>query len=406
MAEALVDRRLVAALAISPRIAGNGALERARPPGSVDDMRGSCVSCSSVAVLVLLVAGCTTDEGLESTTVPLTSGIALPTSGATETSAEEDTADPVEKLDVEGATGSTPCAEGGDCGECIPSTHVPCDQAADSMIAALGLNCPGDAQVQVTTFGHPAAMSVRTGFGATNEWAPREGSAFAVLGSGFTTDLDLQTPPGDFNIDPTHCNDDLGGMYDMGTNLPAPIRTNDVGGDCSMNAALLGTGDCSNTIQAQFNQGGSANDYTEIRIVADVPLTNNSVNYDFAFFSTEYPWYYGSAFNDMYIGWLESESWTGNISFDQNGQPISLNAGFLDFRDDNAALPQFNGTCMKQHAGTKWLQSVAPVTPGETITLVLAVFDLSDSILDSYVFLDNFGWGCEGTDRPSTTPVG
>ncbi|MEX1362960.1 MAG: choice-of-anchor L domain-containing protein, partial [Nannocystaceae bacterium] len=282
----------------------------------------------------------------------------------------------------------------------------PCDEGANSMISALGLNCPGDALVEVTTFGNPAAMSVRTGFGGTGEWNPREGSAFAVLGSGFTTDLDLETPFGDPDIGPTHCNDDLGAEYDVGTALPAPLLTNDVAGDCSTNDALLGTGDCSNTIQGQFSQGGSANDYTEIRIVADVPITNNSVSYDFAFFSTEYPFYFGSAFNDMYIGWLESESWTGNISFDSAGNPISLNAGFLDFRDDGGALPEFAGTCMRQHAGTTWLNSTAPVTPGETITLVLAVFDLSDSILDSYVFLDNFGWGCDGEDTPQTNPVG
>ncbi len=177
-------------------------------------------------------------------------------------------------------------------------------------------------------------------------------------------------------------------------------------GDCASNPALLGTGDCSNTINGQFSQGGAANDYTEIRIVADVPMTNNSLNYDFAFFSTEFPYYFNSAFNDMYVGWLESESWTGNISFDDIGNPISLNAGFLDFKDNNGSLPELDNTCMKYHAGTRWVQSVAPVTPGEQITLVLAVFDLSDSILDSYVFLDNFGWGCEGEDTPSTTPVG
>jgi hypothetical protein len=368
-------------------------------------MRGSCVSCSSLVALAIVLAGCVSADDLETTTTPLTNGFPLTTSGP-DTSDDDPAESTGGKLDVEGGTGVTPCAEGGDCGECIPSTHEPCDQGASNMIAALGLNCPGDAQVEVTTFGSPAAMAVRTGFGATAEWAPREGSAFAVLGSGLTTDLDLETPPGDLDIDPLHCNDDLGAMYDMGTSLPAPIQTVDVGGDCAMNPALLGTGDCSNTINGQFSQGGSANDYTEIRIVADVPITNNSLNYDFAFFSTEYPFYFGSAFNDMYIGWLESESWTGNISFDTSGNPISLNAGFLDFRDDGAGLAEFDGTCMKQHAGTKWLQSVAPVTPGETITLVLAVFDLSDSILDSYVFLDNFGWGCDGDDTPSTTPVG
>jgi hypothetical protein len=357
-------------------------------------------------MLTLIVAGCIADPGeLDSTGIPLTTGFPPPTSGP-DTSDDPAESDTGLKLDVEGATGPDPCAEGGDCGECIPSTHEPCDQGADSMISALGLNCPGDAQVEVSTGGnHPGAMSVRTGFGPTGEWAPREGSAFAVLGSGFTTDLDLETPAGDPDIDPTHCNDDLG-AYDPGATLPAPIQVVDVGGDCATNPALLGTGDCSNTISSQFNQGGSANDYTEVRIVAAVPMTNNSLNYDFAFFSTEYPFYFGSAFNDMYVGWLESESWTGNISFDTMGNPISLNAGFLDFRDDGGSLAEFGGTCMRQHAGTKWLQSVAPVTPGETITLVLAVFDLSDSILDSYVFLDNFGWGCDGDDTPSTTPVG
>ncbi|MCX4247214.1 choice-of-anchor L domain-containing protein [Paraliomyxa miuraensis] len=370
-------------------------------------MRELALACSSLLTLGVLASGCTDDSSSdEATTVPFTTGIT--TLPLTSTGSEDDPGDDtLGKLDVVMGTGDTmPCAEGGDCGECVPSTHTPCDQGANSMISALGLNCPGDAQVEVTTFGSPAAMAVRTGFGATGEWDPREGSAFAVLGSGFVTDLDLPTPPGDLDIDPTHCNDDLGLEYDMGTTLPAPIQVYDVSGDCATNPALLGTGDCSNTIEGQFNQGGSANDYTEIRIVADVPVTNNSINYDFAFFSTEYPWYYNSAFNDMYIGWLESESWTGNISFDNMGNPISLNAGFLDFRDDGGGLAEFQGTCMARHAGTKWLQSVAPVTPGETITLVLAVFDLSDSILDSYVFLDNFGWGCEGDSTPMTNPIG
>ncbi|MCH9682075.1 MAG: choice-of-anchor L domain-containing protein [Deltaproteobacteria bacterium] len=338
-----------------------------------------------------------------------TTNFPVPTAAPQTGTGDEDMgADTMEKLDVGVGTGSAPCAEGeGGCeGKCVPSDHVPCDEGANDMIAALGLNCPGDAQVEVTTFGNPAAMSVRTGFGGTGQWDPREGSAFAVLGSGFTTDLDLETPALDLDVDPTHCNDDLGAEYDMGATLPAPIQTTDVGGDCAADNSLLGMGDCSNTIQGQFSQGGAANDYTELRIVAEVPANNNSLSYDFAFFSTEYPWYYNTPFNDMYIGWLESESWTGNISFDNQGNPISLNAGFLDFTDDGGGLPEFAGTCMSRHAGTTWLNSTAPVSPGETITLVLAVFDLSDSALDSYVFLDNFGWGCDGTDTPTTNPVG
>ncbi len=316
-----------------------------------------------------------------------------------------DTNDDGDKLDVGGTGGVIPCAEGEVCDECVEMEHTPCDGDSTDLFNAIGLNCPGAPTVTGTVDGSPAAIGLRTGFGPTMQWNAREGSKFAVIGSGFVGDLDMPTPAGDLDVGPTHCNDDLG-AFDPGAVLPAPLLVNDVTGDCVADNTLLGSGDCSNTIQSQFSQGMAANDYTEMRVVAMVPPTNNSISYDFAFFSVEYPFYFGSAFNDMYVGWLESESWTGNISFDEQGKPISLNAGFLDFRDDGGVRPEFQGTCMSRHAGTKWLSTTAPVTPGEEITLVFAIFDLSDSILDSYAFIDNFQWGCEGTDHPSTTPVG
>jgi hypothetical protein len=312
-----------------------------------------------------------------------------------------------EKLDVGAGTGDLECQEGEQCDECVVSEHTPCDSDSADLFNAIGLNCPDSTTVMGTVEGSMLAMGTRVGFGTTMQWAPREGTKFAVLGSGLISDLDIETPAGDLDAGPTHCNDDLGPEFDKGAQLPAPVRVNNVAGDCAADPGLLGSGDCSNTIQDQFTQGMAANDYTEMRIVAPVPPSNNSISYDFAFFSTEYPFYYGSQFNDMYIGWLESESWTGNISFDEMGNAISLNAGFLDFRDDGGNMrPEFDATCMKRHAGTKWLSSTAPVSPGEQITVVFAIFDLSDSILDSYVFIDNFIWGCDGTDHPTTKPVG
>ncbi len=289
--------------------------------------------------------------------------------------------------------------------ECTIPEHVSCDGAGNDLFQAIGLNCPGELQVQSTTMGPAGALGVRTSFGGNGTFAPREGNRYAVIGSGLVADLDSETPGGDSNSFPTHCNDDLGGN-DPGGTLPAPLRTNDVGGDCSMNPALVGTGDCSNTINAQFTQGGEANDYVEMRFELDVPPDVISFSYDFAFFSVEYPDYFGSVFNDMYVGWLESELWTGNISFDAQGNPISLNAGFLDFKDDGGNLAEFDNTCMKQHAGTNWLTTTAGVSPDEHITVVFAIFDLSDSILDSYAFIDNFAWGCDPTGMPSTEPEG
>jgi len=306
--------------------------------------------------------------------------------------------------------GSPDAATGADKGcdtecECTIPEHVPCDAGTSDPFLAIGLNCPGELQVQDSTSGPASAIGVRTGFGGNGTFDPREGQVFAVIGSGLVADLDNETPAFDFDASPTHCNDDIG-AYDPGGTLPAPLKPTDVGGDCVATPALLGTGDCSNTIQGQFDQGGDANDYVELRFELDVPPDVISFSYDFAFFSTEYPWYYGDVFNDMYVGWLESEAWTGNISFDAQGNPISLNAGFLEFQDDNANLPEFEGTCMKQHAGTNWLTSTAGVVPGEHITVVFAVFDLSDSILDSYAFIDNFQWGCDPTGTPQTEPEG
>lgn len=325
------------------------------------------------------------------------------TGNAGSTTIKFDIGDPPET--TSGSTTEDPCANTGTEGcSCSIPEHTPCDNSADPF-RAMGLNCPGEFQVNASTDGSPEAIGVRTSFGANVVFNPREGQAYAVIGSGKVIELNNQTPAFDPDLGPTYCNDDLG-AYDKGANLPAPIMTNNVGGDCTQNMGLLGTGDCSNTIAGQFNQGGSANDYTELRFTAQVPQDVTSFSYDFAFFTTEWPAYAGSSFNDMYIGWLTSELWTGNISFDQNGNPISLNAGFLAYQDNGANLPEFTGTCMRQHAGTKWLQSTTGVVPGETITVVFAIFDLSDSILDSYAFLDNFQWGCEPSGQPSTEPIG
>lgn len=342
----------------------------------------------------------------------MTGGSETEATGGSETEATTGTSATTIKFDIgdapETTTGSTtddPCANTGTDGcSCSIPEHTPCDAGADPF-QAIGLNCPGEFQVGAVTDGSPEAIGVRTSFGANATFNPREGQSYAVIGSGKVLELSNQTPGFDSDLSPTYCNDDLGN-YDKGATLPAPLMTNNVAGDCTVNMGLLGTGDCSNTIQGQFSQGGTANDYTEMRFTALVPNDVTSFSYDFAFFTTEWPAYAGSGYNDMFVGWLTSELWTGNISFDQNGNPISLNAGFLAFQDGGANIPEFTGTCMRQHAGTNWLQSTTGVVPGETITVAFAIFDLADSVLDSYAFLDNFQWGCEPSGEPSTEPIG
>ena len=298
-------------------------------------------------------------------------------------------------------SGSDDDSGGGDTGgACNVPANTPCD--GDGVRAALGL-C--DTDLDMSTQGADESIGVRVGLGGTSTWDATEGSTFAVIGSGMVVDLDLETPAGDSNMSPTHCSDDMNDT-DPGTTLPAPLDTTAVVGDCVETPGLIGTGDCSNTLAQQFSGGGSAFDYAAIRLEGTVPDGVRSLSYDYAFFTAEYPAYVDGTFNDMHVGWLESESWTGNIAFDGAGGPISVNSAFLDVRDDAANLEEFDGTCMRGHAGTQWLRATAPVSPGEDITLVLAAFDMGDGIIDSYAFLDNVTWSCDAVTHPTNALVG
>jgi hypothetical protein len=295
--------------------------------------------------------------------------------------------------------------DGGQINTCGAPSPVVCDGMDDDPWHALGLNCPGGPQVGGTYTGYNEALHVHEGnIGTYNPppFPPREGTKIVIMSSGHASDL-LQA--GLFASNENPGNDPF--------SLPPPMTDTPVSPteDCADNPGLVGTGDCSNTISAQWNQGNGAFDYAELRITAEVPAATFGFSYDLAMFSTEYPVWYHTAFNDMYIAWLESEQWTGNVSFDEAGNPISLNAGFLDYKDAPnpydcpapCTAPELQGTAMQGHAGTKWLTTTAGVVPGETMELVMAVFDLSDNVLDTVVLLDNWHWECEG-GPPVTIP--
>ena len=280
---------------------------------------------------------------------------------------------------------------------CAAPNPMSCDTDDDDPWHAIGLNCPAGPQVDGSFSGNAQQIYVHQGnFGTSDAFPPREGEKFVILSSGVAQQMvtsvggTISSPMGGGNL----------------PNLPPPMNRQPVSATetCADNPALVGTGDCSNTIDVQYSQGGTANDLAYMRLSAVVPENTFGFTYDFAFFSVEYPAYYQTQFNDMYVAWLESEGWTGNISFDEFGSPISLNAGFLDFKDAPnpfdcpapCTAPELAGTAAQGHAGTRWLTTNAPVVPGETIEVYFAIFDLADTALDSAVILDNWLWTCEG----------
>jgi hypothetical protein len=172
--------------------------------------------------------------------------------------------------------------------------------------------------------------------------------------------------------------------------------------------ALPASASCMGTCPA----GSGANDGVNLRLTIRVPTNAQSFSYFFRFFSYEYWVYSCTVYNDFYLALYQSGAIglpaDGNISFDSANNPVSVNNGFFEVciphptytcrscPSGNAELAgtgmcsSFPSTC--PGGGTVWLETTAPVVPGEIITLDLMIFDVSDGVLDSLSLLDNFQW--------------
>ena len=188
-------------------------------------------------------------------------------------------------------------------------------------------------------------------------------------------------------------------------------------------------------------QAKDVHDVIDIVLTLKAPNNASGVQFDLNFFSSEWPAYICSKYNDGFIAYLSAKGFNNgtpdNMSFDAKKNPVSVNNGFFDRCTPNVdigcadtAIPgtsqcpggtgELAGTGFAEvgqwcsiYSGNKsssaggatgWLTSKAPVQAGETFTLELMIWDTGDSDLDSSVLLDNFKWA-EGevtvvTDRP------
>jgi len=169
-------------------------------------------------------------------------------------------------------------------------------------------------------------------------------------------------------------------------------------------------------------------DYIELALEILVPTNAQSFDFNFHFFSAEYPEWITSKFNDTFWVQLHSKKFTGNISFDKNGTPIRIKSAFFDICDPDPTEPQTTGMCSQpasvltgtgyardcatgyggQEANggsTGWLHTSSPVTPGETIKLVFSIFDKGDHKWDSAVLIDNFRWKLAPAANPFTGTI-
>lgn len=153
-------------------------------------------------------------------------------------------------------------------------------------------------------------------------------------------------------------------------------------------------------------------DISSLTLDLQVPANARSLSFDFNFMSVEFPEFVGLGFNDTFLALVESEAFTGNVSFDSMGNRVSINVGFFD-----VCAPSLSPSCTGEAdllgtgfengttddgGGTGWLTTTTPVIPGEKITVTFMIYDEGDDILNSTVLIDNFRWGLEDVDGPIT----
>jgi hypothetical protein len=159
-----------------------------------------------------------------------------------------------------------------------------------------------------------------------------------------------------------------------------------------------GMNDCSDSLYDHWIGNGWNDPFDKLWMQMDltVPIETEGYIFDFAYFSSEFPFYYNTEYNDLFIAWSTSETYTGNITF-VNDAPLTItsleDANAFQYKNNAAQLA---GTGFEGHAGTGWFVARGSAAPEETFELTFFIADMSDEILATVVLLDNFRWECAG----------
>ncbi|AKV04128.1 hypothetical protein AKJ09_10791 [Labilithrix luteola] len=265
---------------------------------------------------------------------------------------------------------------------------------------------------------------------------PREGASLGVLSTGYAQEYDGSSGKafGGEEYNPSR-RDVIQNGKDWGTEGAVPPGFPKAAAGCE--------------------QSNKTRDVVTVKLELKAPPNVSGIQFDFNFYSGEWPAYICSPFNDGFIAYLVAKGFNGgaadNISFDKNNNPVSVNNGFFDRCTPNVdtgcakdlntgkrlAKPGTSecpgGTAELEGTGfglegnwcaaysfdrlsgnitspgkksvnggaTGWLTSKAPVQAGETFTIEFMIWDTGDGILDSTVLLDDFTWA-EGAVQTST----
>ncbi len=270
---------------------------------------------------------------------------------------------------------------------------------------------------------------------------PRHGNTFIALSTGQATD-------------PIHMTTNNDVTYTTDQRIPLPYR--------SAHNNKIKTHDACPTAK-------NINDAVHFHLKLRAPFDAESFSFDFRFFTREYPYYLCTEYNDMFIALLTDENGTplidtdhdssltdedANISFDTQGNPISVNSAFFttcrppacnaayffnakkqtgcppsmacvdntcgqcapdgdsgNFADLYAFIDTpFDGenasNTNNKGGATSWLTTTVPINGNQVFNLDFYIWDTSDQHFDSTVLIDNFRWNCFAVEDVSTKPSG
>ena len=190
------------------------------------------------------------------------------------------------------------------------------------------------------------------------------------------------------------------------------------------------------------------NDDVGLQLKIRAPTNATGYSFSFKFYSFEFPFYVCDSYNDQFVALVSpppmgalvpSGSTFGDISFDSQHHPVSVNLGFFDVCDPHDKVEYandcqgnngcFGGPCPAcpsppnpycpsgtnellgtgfdswnpgiggiSAGATSWLTSQAPVKGGQELTIRFAMWDSGDQDFDSTTLIDNFQWIANGSD--------
>jgi len=292
---------------------------------------------------------------------------------------------------------------------CQPAeNYISCDEALDKGDAlapfqALGLACSNKVNESIlisnTNFASPDpdAWQIAKGFGTHMEmgellYSAREGESFVLLSTGTSAEPNNAGVITDSNQSSKGGN----GNPDDNEFLPGYAPGDDDSG----------------VLLPQWQKGGNnPGDKIYFNFKTQTPGGVKGYAIDFAFFSSEWPSWYNTQYNDLFVAWQVHEDFTGNISTigDLPTTITALHPHWTDVMGGGNSCanygsngpgyscdePQMDGTGFENHAATTWVRINQPVTENTELELYLFLADMGDTSLASAVILDRFRFNCD-----------